>query len=172
MWRSSGFGLQIRELIAGSLCMSGVLLKALSREGAKLKLPTLHTSSERSAKLSQSQRWFEKEVRTGPTTSSISPRSDRRHLTQKLLASYHRDLEDSECPCARRFLCLIFLFISSIVGFAQQYEHEPRTTPSVKLGKISFPTSCSSQAQSEVETGMASLHSLPIAQLELDCHCK
>jgi tetratricopeptide (TPR) repeat protein len=29
----------------------------------------------------------------------------------------------------------------------------------VKLGKVSFPTSCSSQAQPEVETGMASLHS-------------
>jgi len=38
-------------------------------------------------------------------------------------------------------------------------KHEPRATPSVKLGKISFPTSCSSQAQSEVETGVASLHS-------------
>jgi Tfp pilus assembly protein PilF len=61
--------------------------------------------------------------------------------------------------CAPRFLCLIFIFVSSIVGFAQQHEHEPRATPSGKLGKISFPTSCSSQAQSEVETGVASLHS-------------
>jgi len=61
--------------------------------------------------------------------------------------------------CARRFLCLIFIFISPIVEFAQQHEHEPRATPSEKLGKISFPTSCSSQAQSEVETGVASLHS-------------
>src|SRR5258705_6967121 len=40
--------------------------------------------------------------------------------------------------CARRFLCLIFIFVSSIVGFAQRHEHEPRATPSVKLGKISF----------------------------------
>src|ERR1700730_18878894 len=61
--------------------------------------------------------------------------------------------------CARGFLCLIFIFASCIVGFAQQHEHEPRATPSVKLGKISFPTSCSSHAQSEVETGVASLHS-------------
>jgi hypothetical protein len=61
--------------------------------------------------------------------------------------------------CARRFLCLIFIFVSSIVGFAQQHEHEPHATPSVKLGKVSFPTSCSSQAQPEMETGVASLHS-------------
>jgi len=123
----------------------------------KLKLPTLHTSSERSTKLSQSQSWFEKEVRTEPATSSISPRADRRHLTQNLLASLLWKTKTNSC--ARRFLCLIFIFVSSIVGFAQQHEHEPRATPSVKLGKISFPTSCSSQAQSEVETGVASLHS-------------
>jgi len=61
--------------------------------------------------------------------------------------------------CARRFLCLIFIVFSSIVVFAQQHEHEPRATPFVKLGKISFPTSCSSQAQSEVETSVALLHS-------------
>jgi hypothetical protein len=58
--------------------------------------------------------------------------------------------------CARRFLCLIFIFVTFVAGFAQRHEHE---MPSVKLGKISFPTSCSSQAQSEVETGVASLHS-------------
>ena len=62
-------------------------------------------------------------------------------------------------PCARRFLCLIFIFVSFMVGFAQQHEREPHAMPSVKLGKVSFPTSCSSQAHSEVETGVESLHS-------------
>jgi tetratricopeptide (TPR) repeat protein len=61
--------------------------------------------------------------------------------------------------CTRRFLCLIFIVISFIAAFAQQHEHEPHAMPSVKFGKVSFPTSCSSQAQSEVETGVASLHS-------------
>jgi hypothetical protein len=46
-----------------------------------------------------------------------------------------------------------------MVGFAQQHEREPHAMPSVKLGKVSFPTSCSSQAHSEVETGVESLHS-------------
>jgi tetratricopeptide (TPR) repeat protein len=57
------------------------------------------------------------------------------------------------------FLCLLFIFVSPIAGFAQQHEHEPHAMPSVKLGKISFPTSCSSRAQPDVETGVASLHS-------------
>jgi hypothetical protein len=61
--------------------------------------------------------------------------------------------------CARSFLCVIFIFVSFIAGFAQQHEHEPHVMPSAKLGKISFPTSCSSQAQSEAEAGVASLHS-------------
>jgi len=61
--------------------------------------------------------------------------------------------------CARMFLGLIFIFVTFIAGFAQRHEHETHAMPSVKLGKISFSTSCSSQAQSEVETGVASLHS-------------
>jgi len=60
---------------------------------------------------------------------------------------------------ARMFLCLILIFVTFIAGFAQRHEHETHAMTSVKLGKISFPTSCSSRAQPEVETGVSSLHS-------------
>jgi hypothetical protein len=61
--------------------------------------------------------------------------------------------------CERRFPCLLFLFVSFIAAVGQQHEHEPHTMSSERLGKVLFPTSCSSQVQSEFEIGVASLHS-------------
>jgi hypothetical protein len=54
--------------------MSDVLFYGIGVESGRRRVETAdtpHTPSERSTKLSQSQRWFEKEVRTGPATGAI-----------------------------------------------------------------------------------------------------
>src|SRR5260370_26808790 len=61
--------------------------------------------------------------------------------------------------CACKFFFPIFILVSFKWAFGQQHEHGSHDMPSEMLGKVSFPTSCSSEVQSEFETGVASLHS-------------
>ncbi len=63
-------------------------------------------------------------------------------------------------PSSLRFIVPVFILPCYLIA---QPEHMSHEMGKEKLGKISFPTSCSSPAQPDIEVGVASLHSFEYA---------
>src|ERR1700736_2325351 len=91
----------------------------------------------------------------------------RREIAHWRAQAQNRQQENHRMPRLKSFpIAVILLALSVFLAIAQANHSEQADTAAPQLGQVNFPTSCSAQAQTLMETGVALLHSFQYQQAD------